>query len=372
MSKKLKRFSFFFVTIIFFIVFFTVAISGLALLKKTSPLTAGDDFPELALKRNFSKADYKYLGMKKSRKDTFHLSEIQGDLILLEILSVYCPSCQNQAPVFNKLYDAIEKDPRTKGRVKMIGVAAGNNKREIETFKKRYNTPFPIVPDEKFEVLDIVGSTRAPFNILIRKSKDEMVIAQTHLGVVPDHAAYFEDMNTIMTYKIAAIRTEKKASGPVEVIKPDISQEKLVSLIKSGVKEVGKKIKEWKEIKLADDETVYMGTTEKGKLFAKLASREAICDSCENTHFIFVFDKEGKVVNLVSVSLTKYGNKDWDEKDIKKMKGRVIGKYLYNPFDFDPRVDAVSTATITSVLIFNSLERANTVYQELKQKGYLH
>jgi peroxiredoxin len=368
MSKKLKKVFCFSVTIIFFI----LTISGPALAKRISPLAAGDDVPELALKRNFSKADYKYLGIKKSKKDTFHLSEIQGDLILLEILSVYCPSCQSQAPVFSKLYDAIEKDPRTKGRVKMIGVAAGSNEREIETFKKRYSAPFPIVPDEKFGILDVVGSTRAPFNILIRKSKDEMVIAQTHLGVVADHAAYFEDMNTIMTYKIAAIRTEKKGSGPVKVIKPDISQERLVSLLKGGVEEVGEKIKEWKEIKLADDETVYMGTTKKGKLFAKLVSREAICDVCENTHFIFVFDKEGKVMNLVPVSLTKYGNKNWDEKDIKTMKGRVIGKYLYNPFDFDSRVDAVSTATMTSVLIFNSLERANTIYKELKEKGYLH
>lgn len=98
----------------------------------------------------------------------------------------------------------------------------------------------------------------------------------------------------------------------------------------------------------------------------------AICDACENTHFIYVFNSQGKLVNFSPIVLTKLGNKRWNQEDLKKMKSRVLGKYLYNPFDFDSRVDAVSQATITSVLIFDSLERTDTIYQELKEKGYLN
>ncbi|UCF57813.1 MAG: hypothetical protein JSW15_04990 [Deltaproteobacteria bacterium] len=53
------------------------------------------------------------------------------------------------------------------------------------------------------------------------------------------------------------------------------------------------------------------------------------------------------------------------------MKSRVLGRHLYDDFSFNHVIDAVSSATITSSLIFNSLERADTTYQELKEKGYL-
>jgi peroxiredoxin len=368
MNQNVKKLSCFLV--IFF--FFLIAVN--TTFARTRPVTAGEDFPDLVLNRNLSKADYRYLGVKKSKQETFNISEINADLILLEILSVYCPSCQHQAPIFVSLYNMIENDPRTRGRVKMIGIAAGNNEKEIETFKKRYHVPFPIVPDEKFEILDIIGSTRAPFNILIRKSRKEMVIAHAHLGVISDPDPYFTDMNTIMTYRIAAIKKEGTLPED-ESLKPDISREKLLVLMKQGIKESspGEPIIDWKEIRLENKEIVYIGKTKSGKeFFAKTASRKAICDLCEDTHFIFVFDKKGKITNLVPLSLTKYGNKKWTEEDLKKIKSRVVGKYIYNPFDFDFRVDAVSTATMTSALIFNSLERAHTVYKELKEKGYLN
>ena len=368
MNQNAKKLSCFLVTLLFFLTAVNTAFA------RTRPVTAGEDFPDLVLNRNLSKADHRYLGVKKSKQGTFRISEINADLILLEILSVYCPSCQHQAPVFVNLYNMIENDPRVRGKIKMIGIAAGNNEREIETFKKRYHVPFPIVPDEKFEILDIIGSTRAPFNILIRKSGKEMVIAHAHLGVVADPDPYFKDMNTIITYRIAAIKKEGALPEEQSLI-PDIPWEKLLTLMKQGIEESspGEPIISWKEVLLENKDLVYMGKTKSGKkFFAKTASRKAICDLCEDTHFIFVFDKEGKITNLVPISLTKYGNKKWTDEDLQKTKSRVVGKYIYNPFIFDSRVDAVSTATMTSALIFNSLERAHTVYKELKEKGYLN
>lgn len=360
----------------FFLFVFLLIATSPAFAQRTRALMVGEEFPNILIEPKLSSSDLKYLGLSKKAK--FRFKEIKGELILLEMLNVYCPNCQNQAPILTNLHEAIEKDPATKGKIKMIGIAAGNNEREIQTFKKRYNISYPIIPDIKFKILDVVGSSRAPFHILIRKSPDEMVIAKAHFGLIKEYSPYLEDARTIMTYKIATIKKIKKEGPPepLKPLKPDISEEKLISLVKQGLKEVGNEIIEFKEIKLKNNEIVYMGSMSKKnegeKLFAKVASRTAICDACENTHFIFVFDSKGKVVNLVPLALTKYGNVKWNEEDLKKMKNRVLGKYLYNPFDFDSRVDAVSQATITSVLIFDSLERADTIYQELKEKGYLN
>jgi len=360
----------------FFLYAFLLIATSPAFAQRTRALMVGEEFPNILIEEKLSSSDLKYLGLSKKAK--FRFNEIKAELILLEVLNVYCPSCQKQAPIFNHLYGAIENNPSTKGKIKMLGIAAGNNQIEAQSFRKRFNISYPIISDLKFKILDVVGSTRAPFHIAIRKSPEEMVVARAHLGRIEDYAGYYKDVSTIMTYKIAMIKQTKKKGTPepLKPLKTDISEEKLIMLVKQGLKEVGNEIIEFKEIKLKNNEIVYMGKMSKKnegeKLFAKVASREAICDICENIHFIFVFDSKGKVVNLVPVVLTKYGNIKWNVEDLKKMKSRILGKYLYNPFDFDSRVDAVSQATMTSVLIFDSLERADTIYQELRERGYLN
>ena len=94
MNQNAKKLSCFLVTLLFFLTAVNTAFA------RTRPVTAGEDFPDLVLNRNLSKADHRYLGVKKSKQETFNIGEIDADLILLEILSVYCPSCQNHT--FNK------------------------------------------------------------------------------------------------------------------------------------------------------------------------------------------------------------------------------------------------------------------------------
>jgi hypothetical protein len=105
--------------------------------------------------------------------------------------------------------------------------------------------------------------------------------------------------------------------------------------------------------------------------FSKLASRRAVCDICHDTFFIYTFDSEGKVIDIVPIQLTKIGNLNWTEEDIEKLKARTIGRSILSPFPFDPGVDSVSGATITAVLIFDSLDKAKEIYEKLKREGYV-
>jgi hypothetical protein len=56
---------------------------------------------------------------------------------------------------------------------------------------------------------------------------------------------------------------------------------------------------------------------------------------------------------------------------VKKMKSRIIGTSILDNYDFNRNVDAVSTATATSLIIFVRLNDAKETFQKLKDGGYL-
>lgn len=77
------------------------------------------------------------------------------------------------------------------------------------------------------------------------------------------------------------------------------------------------------------------------------------------------------MIDIVPIQLTKIGNLKWTEEEVKKLKTRTVGKSILSPFPFDPNVDSVSGATITAVLIFDSLDKAKGIFEKLKKEGYI-
>ena len=139
-----------------FILFFVVSFSCGFALGETKPLGFAIPFPDLIFTQSLSREEQYYLGILS--KKVFSFREIIGNLILVEFLSTYCINCQRQAPIFNEVYSLIERDPRLKGKVKMIGIAAGNNLNEVQIFKKAYDIPYPILSDARYDAHTAVGS----------------------------------------------------------------------------------------------------------------------------------------------------------------------------------------------------------------------
>ena len=83
------------------------------------------------------------------------------------------------------------------------------------------------------------------------------------------------------------------------------------------------------------------------------------------------FEQTGKILQLIPIQLTKEDNEDWDETDLEKIREKIVGRHINMPFDFDPDVDAVTSATITSLMIFKSLDDGQNLFRELKEKGLL-
>ncbi len=135
------------------------------------PPTVGGTLPDFTLPAPGSSAEREYLGLGSG--GNFRVTEIKAQVVLLEILSMYCPFCQKEAPVVNQLYAAIEGDPNLKGKIKLVGIGAGNSAYEMEVFRKRYNVPFPLFPDPDFTLHKTLGETRTPYFIAVRIHEDK-------------------------------------------------------------------------------------------------------------------------------------------------------------------------------------------------------
>jgi peroxiredoxin len=130
----------------------------------------GDVFPEITLPVPQNAQEKDYLGITDT--DSFKLSQIKAQVVIIEIFSMYCPYCQKEAPVINKLYESIKNKPTFNDKIKIIGIGAGNTQFEVDFFKEKFTVPFPLLPDESFSVHKVVGEVRTPYFFVLEMKQD--------------------------------------------------------------------------------------------------------------------------------------------------------------------------------------------------------
>jgi len=123
----------------------------------------GGCLPDFKLPIPENTADKEYLGLTTSGQ--FNIGQIKAQVIIIEILSMYCPYCQREAPEVNRVYEIIENNLNLKGRIKLIGIGAGNTPFEVQIYKEKYSVPFPVFSDEDFSLHKAFGEVRTPFFI---------------------------------------------------------------------------------------------------------------------------------------------------------------------------------------------------------------
>ena len=353
--------------------------------EKGRVITPGDFFPEYAFPMTLSRASMEYLGLPQKffglvRADTFSLKDVKADLVLLEFLNTYCFSCGLQAPVMNKVFTLAENDPNLKGRVKFIGAGAGNNQREVDSYREEKQVPFPIIPDPKFLAYEAIGDPGAtPLYLILRRTDSALLVARMKIGLTLNPEVILKDLNESLRTDWNALLQQQKD--------PSLQEAKAKKLqLRYNEDELLKKAREsmsgpkWRvlgvaKVKLPGEEEIYVGEIQTGNLksylFAKLASRAPTCDICHATHFFYTFNEKGMIINFFPLQVTKFDNLPWEAQEVGKMKQRLIGRSILQPSDFDPQVDSVSTATMTSALIVDSVNKAKALYQGLKSEGYI-
>jgi len=133
----------------------------------TAPPAKGESFPGITFPIPPDTNEKTYLGLTGS-SGPFKINQIKAQAVLIEIFSMYCPYCQKDAPGINELFQAIEGDTELKGRIKIVGIGAGNSAYEVGVYKKKYNVSFPLIPDEQFALHKALGETRTPYFILVK------------------------------------------------------------------------------------------------------------------------------------------------------------------------------------------------------------
>ncbi len=349
--------------------------SASATLGKTAKnplIKPGDPFPKTEFITPREAVYRNYLGLPD--KPVFHLNDVKVDVLIVEFLNKYCYHCQKQAYLMNRIYKAIKKDPTLNGKVKMIGIGVGNNQIQLDHFRQEKRIPFPLIPDKDFMAFENIGyPAGTPFTIIVKKENGEFIVKDTHLGIIENRPAYMDKIRQILSG--GAVEASKQSyESAYQQLNPGITVEGIKGKITQRLQKTGIKVTDITPIKLTNAPQCFMVKIEKdGKMdawFAAIGAQGKVCDICHNIYFIYLFDRQGVIRDFIPIDVTKFGNKPFEEKEVEKMRQSLVGKSLTQPIQYNPDTDAVSSASMTSALIFKSVNEGRKLYETLKKEGY--
>jgi peroxiredoxin len=149
----------------------------------------GEIFPDVTLPLPNKVEEREYLNIEQG---PFHLSQIDSEIVIIQIFSMYCPHCQKEAPNVNALYRAILARPEMKSRVKLVGIGAGNSAYEVNAFRTLYRIPFPLLPDEKFVIHKQVGEVPTPYFFVLWNRPAARTVIYSQVGTLGDPGAFLD------------------------------------------------------------------------------------------------------------------------------------------------------------------------------------
>jgi peroxiredoxin len=133
-----------------------------------------------------------YLGLDAMKP--FKVSDIRAKIVVIEFMSARCPHCQANAPIMNDIYKMIQADSGL-ADVKVVAIAIADDKTGVETFKKQFKTPFPILLDENREITRSMGVQATPTTMVV--STEDAKVLFTRPGVIPDADAFVKQVKFV-------------------------------------------------------------------------------------------------------------------------------------------------------------------------------
>jgi hypothetical protein len=152
-----------------------------------------------------------------------------------------------------------------------------------------------------------------------------------------------------------------------------VSRAELMEKVTQALESSGHEVASLQTISLGELGRVYVATVDNGrkKVFARVVARRVPCMDCHDVFFVYSFDQKMKFIDFIALHISKRYNKPWDSDDIARIRNRFSGQSLSEALSFNPMVDAISSATISSKLVFQSIGQTDRVFQELAKRGII-
>ena len=94
--------------------------------------------------------------------------QTNASIAVINVFDMYCHTCQTEAPHIVKLQKTIKQ--RSGGtKVQFYALGWGNTPLEAETYRTRFNVPFPVIPDRDLSISNRYGTFRPPMLIALRR-----------------------------------------------------------------------------------------------------------------------------------------------------------------------------------------------------------
>jgi thiol-disulfide isomerase/thioredoxin len=203
------------------------------------------------------------------------------------------------------------------------------------------------------------------------KARDTKNAARELLGFVDQPGLVFVNKYGRIIYRgesITLLAARQLVEGREYILKPGMSSEQIQELIRRHVSAAGYQVAEMEHVMLENRQSLYVITVApQGSgvfFFARVESGITMCDVCHDTHFVYMFDQAGIVTDFFPLEITKYGNIAWTDEDSAKIKNSLAGRSIFETFDFNPKVDAVTTATMSSSIVYESMNRAKEYFND--------
>jgi peroxiredoxin len=310
-----------------------------------------------------------YLGLAAS--GSFTVDAVRGDLIVLEFFNASCYACTLMAPVMDEAWRAVDARDDLRRRVRFVGIGVGNTSGQVRDFRERFDAPFPMIADPDYSLFDALGTSEGtPYLVLARRASDGKLAARAHVGYLPQAAAIVTAIEAALADAPASDVTPRELAGTTwRTLTPPLTAEELNGRLVAAAAEAGLVGAVAVPVIIGDGETFYRLTGRGKPLWAQVAGRAKVCNVCHDIFFIVLFDDAGLIVNLAPITITKYQNVELDADDVAFLKARVVGRLLSHDIVFDPTVDAVSTATMSSSLVFDTLRRLRDTWAGMVKAG---
>ena len=152
--------------LLLFIVSFVFTGTSIAETKSETEL-----LPDITLTVPANTAHVQYLGLKGEPGTPFKSSDIDADILMIELFSMYCPYCQKAAPTINELYEKMEQKKRPDLKLVIIGIGANNTDLEVDTFRHGFDIAFPLFSDPDLSIYETLAGAGTPTFIGCKKGE---------------------------------------------------------------------------------------------------------------------------------------------------------------------------------------------------------